>query len=302
MRSVRVLLFATGRNNQLQELIYKKATPKGGFRLTVIDKRSILLGMVTGNKQDPSAQAKKKIIQLFMTQVKGKSPNTSSANIRHDGKGGHWLEKQMGLTHNAHNGPDLFGFEMKNATSSKTTFGDWSASYYLFRDNQSNINRTQFMRIFGAPNPLKGGRYSWSGKPVPKVGSYNSFGQILNVHNNGTIEALYSYSKDIRAEKTTIVPKPLQIDNLVLARWDASMMRERVERKFNERGWFKCTMTNGVYTSISFGPPITFETWISAVRTGKIFFDSGMYEGNDRPYSQWRADNKFWDSLLTETY
>lgn len=31
-------------------------------------------------------------------------------------------------------------------------------------------------------------------------------------------------------------------------------------------------------------------------------FDSGMYEGNPRPYSQWRANNNLWDSLIIESY
>ena len=35
---------------------------------------------------------------------------------------------------------------------------------------------------------------------------------------------------------------------------------------------------------------------------GIVFFDSGMYEGNPRPYSQWRANNNLWDSLIIESY
>ncbi|MGR5915634.1 hypothetical protein ACT7CS_01805 [Bacillus pacificus] len=27
-----------------------------------------------------------------------------------------------------------------------------------------------------------------------------------------------------------------------------------------------------------------------------------MYQGNKRPYSQWRASNSFWDSLIVECY
>ena len=128
---------------------------------------------------------KQKIVKLFNKNVKGKIPDSSASNARHDGKDGHWLEVQMGVAHNASNAPDLFGFEMKNATSSKTTFGDWSASYYIFKDEKYGIDREQFLMIFGAPNLAKQNRYSWSGKPIPKIDIYNSFGQILKVDEIG---------------------------------------------------------------------------------------------------------------------
>ena len=69
-----------------------------------------------------------KIIELFKKNVYGRLPDTNSFNQRHDGKDGHWLERQMGITANANNEPDLYGYEMKNSTGSKTTFGDWSAN------------------------------------------------------------------------------------------------------------------------------------------------------------------------------
>lgn len=37
------------------------------------------------------------IVQIFMKNVYGKSPDTSQQNQNHDGKKGHWLEKQMGI-------------------------------------------------------------------------------------------------------------------------------------------------------------------------------------------------------------
>ena len=76
---------------------------------------------------------KKKILKLFKNNVLGKAPDTESFNQRHDGKDGHWLEAQMGIARNGDNAPDLFGFEMKNQTTSKTSFGDWSADYYIFK-------------------------------------------------------------------------------------------------------------------------------------------------------------------------
>ena len=47
---------------------------------------------------------------------------------------------------------------------------------------------------------------------------------------------------------------------------------------------------------------MNYNEWIELVKQGIVFFDSGMYQGNKRPYSQWRANNNFWDSLITETY
>ncbi len=262
--------------------------------------------MAKSIKKETSAQIKRRIVKLFIQKVKGKVPDTSEAHVSHDGKGGHWLEKQMGIKHNGRNAPDLDGFEMKNNTTSKTTFGDWSPSAKLRiyrKGNEYNLDRKKFLMIFGAPNSSKENRYSWSGKPAPKINKWNSFGQKLKVDAQGTIYAVYSYSKDQRPNKQKIVPRPLQKDNLILAVWEAEMMKKRVEDKFNKLGWFKCQKdANGVYTKIVFGNPITFNTWIDGVRKGIIFFDSGMYDGNARPYANWRADNKYWDSLVTDSY
>ena len=61
-------------------------------------------------------------------------------------------------------------------------------------------------------------------------------------------------------------------------------------------------MEKNLYTKIIFGAPMDFETWIKHVVTGDIYFDSGMYQGNMRPYSQWRSDNVFWDKLVVEEF
>ena len=60
-------------------------------------------------------------------------------------------------------------------------------------------------------------------------------------------------------------------------------------------GWFG-------YSSLIFGGPLTFEKWINLVKTGEVFFDSGMYEGNSRPYSQWRASNAIWESMVVSSH
>ncbi len=255
------------------------------------------------NKKE-SEKLKKIIIAMFAANVRGKKPDTSTAHKKHAGKEGHWLETQMGVSHNASNSPDLHGFEMKNDTTSKTTFGDWSADYYIFKkDSGYKITRDTFLKIFGKPNKNKKGRYSWSGEPCPKIGSYNSFGQTMIIDRNNNIIALYNFSKDKRRDKMKIVPKVMQKDDLILAKWSVKSMKSKVEKKFNKRGWFKCLKNDdGVYHKIVFGEPITFKNWIKGAKKGLIFFDSGMYQGNARNYSQWRANNKYWEILVTSTY
>lgn len=264
--------------------------------------------------------AKDDIIELFHRNVKGKRPDVTGANERHDGKRGHWLESQFGITHNADNEPDLYGYELKNQTTSKTTFGDWSANEYIFDNplyfsvfnaNTSLGRREIFLTIFGKPNMLKHGRFSWSGEPCPKIDRFNVFGQRLVINENNDIIAEYCFSKDQRPDKDQIVPEILQQENLVLALWygndvpagkKGKCLKHKVEDKFNDKGWFTCKMdSTGAYSKICFGEPMTFEKWISLVKQGIVFFDSGMYQGNPRPYSQWRANNDYWDSLITDS-
>ena len=243
------------------------------------------------------------IVERYMKNVHGKKPDTDKYTTAHDGKEGHWLEKQMGIPHNRKTEPDLLGYEMKNDTTSKTTFGDWSADYYIFNDTKYNISRDEFMKIFGHPNPKKEGRLSWSGSPIPKIDQVNSFGQELVIDQTKNIVIRYSYSKDSRENKSSLVPDNLQIDNLTVARWDTESLKEKVENKFNQKGWFKCLKNkDGRYESIVFGNPMNFETFMESVSKGDIFFDSGMYQGNLRNYSQWRANNTFWDNLVVDRH
>lgn len=265
---------------------------------------------------------KEKIIQMFMKNVKGKCPDISEKNPNHDGSEGHWLEQQFGIEANADNLADIYGYELKNETTSKTTFGDWSANIYVFTDEKysylfNGINKKEkqnsFLKIFGKPNEKKDGRYSWSGTPCPKIDKYNDFGQILYITDQKDIVAMYSFSKDKRLNKEYIVPKELQKENLILAKWFGEKsptnkkgdkcLKAKLEDKFNDKGWFTCKKDPyGVYYKICFGNPINFDSWIKLVKQGIVFFDSGMYEGNARPYSQWRANNNFWNSLIIEEY
>jgi hypothetical protein len=247
---------------------------------------------------------KGKIISLFNQHVRGKAALLAGRNKRHDGSSGHWLERAMGLTPNASNSPDFQGYEMKTGTRGKTTFGDWSPDYHIYKDKSyGSIGRDGFLRVFGRPNPKKGNRYSWSGEPAPKIGNVNKFGQVLSVDNFKNILVIYYYSKDVRINKQSVVPSCMQKDGLVIARWDFESIKGKLERKFNQKGWFKCNKgKDGRYSSLIFGAPLTFEKWISLVEAGDVFFDSGMYEGNSRPYSQWRASNAIWELMVVSSH
>lgn len=255
-------------------------------------------------KTNGSDESKKKIVELFNKNVKGKKPDTDASNINHDGKEGHWLETQMNIPHNAANLPDILGYEMKDNTKSKTSFGDWSADYYLYKDKSIGISRDDFIKIFGKPNQMKGGRYSWSGEPCPKgLDKYNDYGQMMTIDKLKNINIFYSFDKDKRSNKENIVPSNIQKNGLLIVQWESSSLKNKVERKFNNYGWFKCVKNKeGIYSNIVFGDPINFNNWISGVLSGLIFFDSGMYQGNSRNYSQWRAYNNYWDSLITDRY
>lgn len=243
------------------------------------------------------------IIDRYMKNVHGKKSVTDKYNKNHDGKEGHWLEEQMGIAPNGNNDADLLGYEMKNDTTSKTTFGDWSADYYIFKDDKFNITKDDFLKIFGHPNLKKEGRFSWSGAPIPKIDSINSYGQKLVIDKNKNIIAQYSYSDDKRENKSSLVPLQCQVENLIIARWDADSLKSKLERKFNKKGWYKCLKDkDDTYNSIVFGPPIDYDTWIEHVAKGDIFFDSGMYTGNPRLYSQWRANNSLWDGMVTDRF
>ena len=188
--------------------------------------------------------------------------------------------------------------------NNKTSFGDWTPDYRIFKDPNSNIDRNDFLRIFGSPNEKKNGRYSWSGFPVPKVtrpSPYN--GSIILVTATQNIQIIYNYSTDPRSNKSEIVPTHLQVDNLILVEWTKDNLEKKLLNKFGQSGWFKCLKNkNGEYSHIAFGAPMNFANWIKLVEQGVIFFDGGMKEDNDRPYSLWRASNKYWDSLITHTY
>jgi len=256
---------------------------------------------------------KQHIITLFNNNIKGKEICLEGKNILHCGKEGHWLEKQMGIKHNAKNEPDINGYEMKKS-SIKTTLGDFSASEYAFSKNnkRTTINnhniwsdeikmtRNEFIRFFGNPNPNKNNRYSWSGSCVPTYNNWNASGQNLLVLENNDLAIYYSFSRDTRSRKNEF-PEFLQNDNIMIAIWKADKMKQHIENKFNKKGFFICKKTENKYNKICFGKTFDFEYFIECIKNKKIIFDSGMYEGNSRNYSQFRGSD-FWNELIIEEY
>lgn len=246
---------------------------------------------------------KEKIVNLFLTNVIGRKPDLSGYKKSHDGKVGHWLEKQMGVKQNSDNLPDLYGYEMKNHTSSKTTFGDWSASHYIFKKGIlfQGITRNEFFIFFGKANPKKNNRLSWCATAPRKVNIVNNYGQIMLIEQDG-IKIFYRYDDDQRENKN-IIPEKFKSSQICIAFWEHSRLKEKVEAKFNQNGWFKCLMNDqGIYTELIFGHPLTYNIWLDLLRKNLIFFDTAMYQGNVRPYSQWRCNNDLFESMAYEKY
>jgi len=245
------------------------------------------------------------IEERFEKYVKGLKPDLRGFNKDHDGAEGDWLTKRMGLSVNGKNEPDFLGFEMKK-DSPKTTFGDWSPDFALYlsaqRGTNSELARSEFLRIFGTPKVnkelRKNGRHSWSGEVFPTINGINKYGQVMKVQDNGDIKAIYDYKFDQRSNKTKLVPTKYQKSGVVLAHWTQERLRLRLERKFNQLGWFKCLKdSSGYYSELQFGRPITYEAFLEMVITGDVFCDCGMYDGNPRPYMTWRASHRIWDLL-----
>jgi len=257
---------------------------------------------------------KKNIIEKFYKNVKGVKFILKNQNKNHDGKEGHWLEKQMNIKHNSKNEPDIDGYEMKKE-SSKTTIGDFSASEYLFstKNKRNNINKynnwtddikitkSDFIHYFGNPNIKKNNRYSWSGSCVPTYNNWNNNGQNLLILDNNDIVIYYSFLNDKRDNKKEL-PIFLQNDvNIIIAIWKENKMKQHINNKYNSNGFFICKKIENKYERICFGKPFNFEYFIECIKNKKIIFDSGMYDGNNRNYSHFRGTN-FWNELIIEEY
>ena len=281
------------------------------LKVNVDNKISVIMEDTKCNISNDENHDKQHIITLFNTYVKGVEICLEGQNIKHCGKEGHWLEKKMGINHNAKNEPDINGYEMKKS-SSKTTLGDFSASEYAFsgKNKRTSINilnnwtdeikfsRNDFIKTFGNQN--KEHRYSWSGSCVPTYNIWNSNGEILTINENNDIIIYYSFSNDTRKRKIDF-PLFLQNDNIVIALWKSSKMKPHIDNKFDKKGFFICKKLGNTYEKICFGKAFNFGYFIECIKNKKIIFDSGMYDGNSRNYSQFRG-SCFWNELITEEY
>jgi hypothetical protein len=146
----------------------------------------------------------------------------------------------------------------------------------------------------------KKNRYSWSGKAVPTYDDWNLNGQKLIVLENNDIVIYYSFVNDMRDIKDSM-PEFLKNGCIIIAVWIEAKMKAHIENKFNNKGFLMCKKTDNKYDKISFGKPFDFEYFIECIKNKKIVFDSGMYEGNSRNYSQFRGTS-FWNELIFEEY
>lgn len=253
---------------------------------------------------------KKVIIEKFINNIKNRQIPVN--NLSYCGSEGCWLEKQMGIKSNSYNMPDILGYEMKK-NSNIITFGDFSASEYLFskrkesidkingwNKQENKITKNDFIKYFGTPNPLKNNRYSWSGSCVPKYGSWNFCGQTLVFNDDLDLCIFYSFEKDTRSIKYSY-PKFIQ-DTIIIALWKRSKLENNINNKFNNMGFFICKKTKNIYTKICFGKKFDFQYFADNIKNKNIIFDSGMYVGNNRNYSKFRSSKKFWNDLIIEEY
>lgn len=256
---------------------------------------------------------KQKIINLFFKNVKGIEISLNDIK-QHKGKEGYWLEDKMGIKHNDNNEPDIFGYEMKKM-SNRITFGDFSASEYVFTGknkriiiNEYNkwndkiiITKNDFLKYFGNANVDKNNRFSWSGSCIPSYNKWNTCGQILEISDNNDINIYYSYKYDLRERKINY-PDFLKQDKILIVYWKHEKLEKNINNKFNIKGFFICKKNNNnVYENICFGKPFDYNYFIEGIKNNKIYFDSGMYEGNRRNYSHFRS-SQIWKDLIIEEY
>ena len=259
------------------------------------------------NKKLSIVDNKEQIIKIFNENIRDKEIDCIK---RHCGSEGHWLEDKFGIKPNSKNEPDLLGYELKK-NSKKITFGDFSATEYLFsktKDFIDNFNsekieitRYEFIKLFGSPNPKKNNRFSWSGSCVPKNNEWNSFGQKIYFDENNNLIIKYSFDNDKRENKDFILESIKTKKEIMIAFWKNENLENKINSKFNKNGFFICKKENNKYNKICFGKAFNFLYFVKEFNKGNIFFDSGMYSGNSRNYSQFRAySNSFWENLIVE--
>ena len=189
---------------------------------------------------------KKEIMKIFEKNLKGKK---YVKNSNYCGSEGIFVEKSFGILTNGNNVPDYKGFEFKKICN-KITFGDWSACEYIFKQSYT-LKKINKMKYFGSYNIDKK-RYSWSGKCMPKYGIWNNNGLTLKFDKNNNLYVVYSNSKD---KRNIYMPSLFTSRRfVVLAYWKADVLKNKIENKFNKRGFVLfCKNKKKEYNEIKFG-------------------------------------------------
>jgi hypothetical protein len=253
------------------------------------------------NKKDSLDELK----YIFNTKLKGIKPDYVK---NHCGSEGHFIEKMLTIKHNSINEPDYKGWEIKKK-SKKISLGDWSASHYLYKQNNFmknfnnipiNISRNDYMKYFGNYT-IKKQRYSWSGNCVPNYNQWNYNGTTIFIDKNNNIYIVYSNKMD---KRTIYLPKLFTKQKyIILQYWKKECLKKFIENKFNKNGFVLFEKNNNnEYSKMLIGKTINFESFIELFKNKKIIFDSGMFQGNSRNYSQFRSTYKMFEELIIEEY
>ena len=84
---------------------------------------------------------------------------------------------------------------------------------------------------------------------------------------------------------------------------DQDKSEKHILRKFGVKGFYICKKNKeNVYYKICFGKAFDFQFFKTSLENKKIILDSGMYQGNSRNYSQFRADKSLWYGLITDEH
>ena len=240
---------------------------------------------------------KKKIIDTFYKNLKGKKYEKLPSD--NDCDEGHWLETQMDIPPNCKNEPDLLGYEQKK-NSKVITFVDkqndkyWVGNKFSNRDKEKKILYwTTFQRTNSEDVRIGG----W------KLDHWDCDGQCLQVDLYNNINVLYNYDKDLRPNKSSIVPDYYKNkQNHMIGQWSEKELKKTINNKFNVRGFYILKKNRkNIYDTICFGPKFSFSVFIKFFKEKKIYYD-GYSKLNGRWRGTIRAKNAFWDTLITGEY
>lgn len=108
---------------------------------------------------------------------------------------------------------------------------------------------------------------------------------------------IYSYEQDKRNLRLPYLFTKQKY--IILAYWKNDDLQQKLEKKFNIRGFVIFDKNDkNEYDKLLFGSPINFIKFVNLIKKGLVIFDSGMFENNNRKYSQFRAGATIWKQLI----